>query len=226
MISRICRASLVLLCAFASAWGCTSEEAPQQLWIYRDVPAAGQEDKRGDSEKLFRPFGFVPGDRAAQIKVLFDYPNDPRDASQGTSIRYQFELRDRADEWVGACELVNGDRWGSVPGLNVPLSLGVGKDAQLELRFRAKGDGAVVFNAGGIDRGEFRSSLVPAVQVGTGPITLGSSWTEYAIGPISGSRLTNLIDPLCVIALGKDNPGKKEVVVLVDDLRVRRATKR
>jgi hypothetical protein len=185
--------------------------------IYRDVPTARQEDRRGAAEKLFLPFGYVPGERASQVKVFADDPIDPRDPSRGTSIRYQFELRDRPDEWVGACLLVGGNKWGSAPGLNVLQSLGVARDTVLELRFRAKGDGAVVFKAGGIDQGPFRSSLVPAVQLGSGATRLGSSWTEYAIGPIAASRLTNLIDPLCVVALARDNPRKQEVRVFVDD---------
>jgi hypothetical protein len=207
----------------ASALPSPAQEDGKTVWIYRDVPIGGAADRRTPSEKVFEPFGYMPGERAKQIKVNPGVPVDPMDGTKGTHIGYQFELAGEKDEWVGVTELVDGNQWGTKAGLNVKKLLHAKPDEKLELRFRAKGSGVVVFKAGGLSAGQFKSTLVPALQVGTGPTTLTADWTDYSIGPIKAKQLTNLVDPFTVAAAAKNNPDTKKVFVFVDDIHIVRA---
>src|SRR5687767_526236 len=60
------------------------------VWIYRDVPRDGEKDERRDTERLFRPFGLMPAERAAQVSVNEAAPVDRDDPGKGTCIAYTF----------------------------------------------------------------------------------------------------------------------------------------
>jgi exo-beta-1,3-glucanase (GH17 family) len=205
----------------ALAWGISAAQEkpsppPDAIWIYKGVPEG--KDTRSETEVLFAPFGYMPASRADQISVNPSTPVDRKD-SQGTCIEYLFKFEKR-DDWVGAYTLINGTSWGTKPGINVQKLLGVGPETKLALRFKARGEGAVSFKIGGVTNGLHKSSLTLARQVDNSPTKLTGDFCEYTIGPIEAQKLTNLIDPFCVVTSALDNPGRDLVKVYVDDIRL------
>jgi exo-beta-1,3-glucanase (GH17 family) len=233
-LQRVARGALALALVFACGNRAAlaaepADDAPKQpgvVWIYHDVPAKGKPDTRSNTERMFAPFGLMPAERTSQIAVNQSLPIDRSDPSKGTCIEYYCEFKDRTD-WMGAYTLLEGGTaWGTKPGINVQKLLGVEPDTDLSLRFSAKGEGAVTFKIGGVDKGPHASSLAFPRQVDSSPTKLTAEFREYTIGPIPAKLLTNLIDPFCVVTSGLDNPGRDSVRVMVRDIRLEPSEKR
>jgi exo-beta-1,3-glucanase (GH17 family) len=224
--SRFCGPALALtsLLAFggsASAWQNPPVKATDAVWIYRDSAPETGPDSRSASERLFAPFGFMPGERSDQISVNIAQPVAPGDPSKGTCIEYLFEFR-APDDWMGSYTLVDGNCWGTKPGIDVQLQLGIDRSEPVVLRFRARGGGTVTFKCGGVVDGEHPSSLRPAREPAGSPTRLTHAFRDYTIGPFPASQLKNIIDPFCVVATILDNRGRKTVRLEVDDIRFER----
>jgi exo-beta-1,3-glucanase (GH17 family) len=197
------------------------------VWIYRNVPEAGEKDTREETERLFAPYGFMPEARAAQISVNASAPLDPKDATKGSVIEYTFSFK-KPDDWMGAYSLLEGGTaWGTKPGLNIRGLLKLPADAEVACRFRARGAAggeAVTFQCGGVTAGEHRSSLRFPVKAAPNPLKLTKDFKEYTI-KLKAADLTNIVDPFCVVAVASDNRGKESITIHVDDIRFEPAAK-
>ncbi len=196
----------------------SSPSNPATVWIYRNIPSQGERDTRTTSEQTFGPYGFMPADRVNQVAVNATKPVDESNPKMGTCIEYRFQFRNQ-DDWVGVYTLVGGNAWGTKPGINVQELLDVSPDANLNLRFRAAGEGTVTFKIGGVNTGPHRSSLPFPHEARPSPCRLTPEFREYTIGPIQARELTNVIDPFCVVTTVLDNRGRNTVRVEVDDIR-------
>lgn len=190
------------------------------VWISRDMPPKGKPDTRSDPERLFMPEGRMPAKRAKQIAVNPAKLIEEKDPTKGTCVEYAFKFV-RIDDWQGVFSLVEGDSWGTKPGINVKELLKPMKKEVVALRFRArgqKGGEVVTFQVGAVTTGPFKSSISFPIPYRLDPVKLAAKWTDYEIS-LQADELTNVIDPFCVIARAIDNPGKETVQVYCDDVR-------
>ena len=194
------------------------------VWIYRDVPPQNTPDKRSEPERLFTPFGFWPSSKTTQITVNAEKPVDKADRSKGTCIEYYFEFQNR-DDYMGVYHLIEGNCWGTKPGINVPRLLGVPPETPVLVRLRARGEGVVTFKIGGVNEGAHPSSLRLPVAADPSPTWLTPEFREVTIGPILAGKLANVVDPLCVGTTTMDNPRREFVRAEVDDIRIEPLTR-
>ena len=119
--------AMSILCLPSLLGSSGSADTRAAVWIYRDYPQPGTKDDRGEAERMFSPFGFMPASRTNQITVDQQMLIDEDDATKGTCIEYYFEFK-RRDDWVGSYTLVGGNAWGTKRGINVQDVLGVKPD--------------------------------------------------------------------------------------------------
>jgi exo-beta-1,3-glucanase (GH17 family) len=217
---KYCIAMLLfaLLTTADISWGDENPAILAPVWIYRDMPAAGEKDTRTETERIFSPGGFMPAERVNQIRVTADRLVDPDKSERGTCIEYLFEIK-KPDDWVGVYTLIDGDKWGTKVGLSIPKLMKIPGHTRLALRFRVRGEGVVTFKTGGITKGKFPSSLKFAVEPAEGSTVLTGDFKEMSI-PLQARQLTNLIDPICVVCTAMDNRDREIVRVEIDDVRI------
>lgn len=203
--------------------GQDKEVRPVEIWIYKNMPSDEEKGTQTDSEAMFAPYGFMPKERVKQIAVNVRRLVNRDNPKEGTCLEYAFKFVDRQNDWQGVYTLVGGDAWGTKPGINIQKLLKLGDDAEVECRFRARGEvgGEVVtFQCGGVNTGPHKSSLRFPVTTTTDPVRLTKEFHEYSI-PLRAGALTNVVDPFCVVARAADNRGKKSITILVVDIRYR-----
>lgn len=206
------------LCALVLPWGPGVAQEGRMVTIYKDVPGPGEPDRRSQPERLFLPYGLMPGEKARQIAVNHKCLRDMKDPKTGTCVEVLFHLK-QLDEWLGTYVLINGNAWGTKPGINVQELLRAEPTEKIALRFEARGKGVVTFKCGGVGDGPHKSSLAIARELDDSPIKLPADWREFTIGPIEAGLLTNCVDPLCIVASALDNRKLGVVEVYVDNIR-------
>jgi hypothetical protein len=162
----------------------------------------------------------MPAERVSQIAVNVSQPVDEGDAGKGTCISYAFQFK-HPEDWMGVFTLIGGDSWGTKPGYDIRKMLGLKPTATAVLRFRARGaqGGEVAtLQIGAVTNGRYKSSIPFARTLNPDPVRLSKGWKEYQI-PIRASELTNVVDPMCVVAKASDNSGKESIEIFVDDVR-------
>ncbi len=199
-----------------------ADQPATEVVIYRDQYKGQPEESLSESQRRFAPYGFMPETRTNQIAVNPALPLIEDSPEKGTCIEYSFQFKNGSD-WMGAYHLVNGDSWGTKPGIDVRKLLDLRADDKVVLKFRAwgqKGGEAVTFQCGGVNTGPHKSSLPFPKTPKNDPTTLAKEPREYEI-ELKASQLSNVVDPFCVVARASDgdNLKRESITIFVDDIR-------
>lgn len=226
MLKRNYCLSLAITCLVVL---CEQIAAAQEttVWIYRNQYQGQSPASLSSTERMFASYGYMPAERANQISVN---PTRPVKADQKeTCIEYSFQFKDGAD-WQGCYHLINGNAWGTKPGIDVGKLLGVKAGDKVLLKFRAwgrSGGEQVTFQCGGVNTGPHSSSLPFPETTREDPVRLAKDPRDYSIEMDAG-RLSNVIDPFCVLvrAADGDNLTRGAISVSVDEIRFEPSARR
>jgi len=231
-ICRLTRVLLLALATMASAGALgqepkqpVSEDAIPRVWIYRDVPAPGQEDTRSAPERHFTPYLYMPEKGANRISVNVRMPCAELDSEEkGTCVEFLFAMSG-VNDWLSA-GFIPGGRPGDRPPRNVIDSdhfvVGFGRPVFLRFRARtAKGQTANVgFESGGFADGEIKDGIRPAETPKEQPTRLTDKWAQISIDLTKkAGGLNSVASPLRVVVRANENAGRGEILVYVDDVR-------
>jgi hypothetical protein len=204
-----------------------AENAPQRVWIYKDVPGPGEQRKRDASELYFTPFNIAPAAKANDVAIRDQEPVKRSDGTvDGTCIEAIVRLSGATD-WA-SFGFMPGSRLGERPPRDLVNDdhLVVGNGRPVFLRFRAKtaeGQRAHIrFFACGQGFRDIKDKIMPSVTTKRPVTTLTERWEEVEIDltkEAARGGLTAVAFPLTAAIRAEDNPGAEQITVAIDDVR-------
>lgn len=202
------------------------EQQERVVWIYRDIPARGQPDRRTAPEVLFQPHFIYPADATSRVAIN-DRLNVSSIEKEGTGTCCEFAFRPMGSGWFAGVKFIpGGTQPGEREGIDVNRLLRLGEDLQtrVALQFKARTvAGAKVhvdFQVGGTSGRLHRDGLKFPETTDPSPAVVTEKWGNYTID-LTGKpdSLRSVICPLGIIVKSDDNPGAREITVFVDDVK-------
>ena len=176
--------------------------------IYDEQPALGV--------RYWSPSGWMPDGGGISFNDSFEGDKNVKPNSGKTCIKFGFYATQR--DFVGIYWLYEG-RWEpQSPAPNIFSLLNIKRGAKVRLKLFARGHTggeSVQFKIGGIAKGKYPDTLLPAVETPYKKLT--NQWQEYTLD-LTNRDLTNLVGGFCVVLDRFHNPNRNEVWFYLDDI--------